>query len=235
MSMGIVMNGKKHIKVCVDFHMILLLPMLMAYSLIGEAAHEWLGLGMILCFVIHQILNIKWYQGLCKGRYTPLRTGGTILNFLLLLLLLTQAVSGILMSRYAIPVSGMSGMSVVRILHLLGSHWGFVLMSLHLGFHWSGIARAALHKRVAHSPALSYLSHIAALLVAAWGAYVFVDRQMAEYLFLRTQFVFFDFGMSRMVFVTQTFAMMGLFCFIGYYLQKVLRKASMNARRRNEP
>ena len=43
---------KKHIRIIVDCGMTLLLPLLMAYSLVGEAAHEYLGIGMFLLFVM---------------------------------------------------------------------------------------------------------------------------------------------------------------------------------------
>ena len=53
---------KKKIKIIVDFGMVLLLPLLMAYSLVGEAAHEYLGIGMFLLFIAHHILNIAWWK-----------------------------------------------------------------------------------------------------------------------------------------------------------------------------
>lgn len=30
-----------------------------------------------------------------------------------------------------------TGMSLARRLHILGSYWGFLLMSIHLGLHWN--------------------------------------------------------------------------------------------------
>ena len=40
------MKTKKIIKIIVDTAMLILLPLLMAYSLIGETTHEWLAMGM---------------------------------------------------------------------------------------------------------------------------------------------------------------------------------------------
>lgn len=214
--------------------MIVLLPMLMAYSLIGEAAHEWLGLTMTACFIVHQVLNLKWYCSLTRSHYTLARTAGTVLNFLLLFILLAQGISGILMSRYAIPISGSGGMSTVRTLHLLGSQWGFVLLSVHLGFHWNVVTGAIRRKWNAHHVALTWLMRILALAVAVWGIYVFLSRQMVEYLFLRSQFVFFDFSTSRAVYVAETCAVMGLFCCSGYYLQKALHTMPMRLKRSNK-
>ena len=46
-------------KRAVDFLLTAALLLLMAYSLIGEAAHEWIGMGMFLLFILHLILNRK--------------------------------------------------------------------------------------------------------------------------------------------------------------------------------
>ena len=58
---------KKKIRIVVDCGMVLLLPLLMAYSLVGEAAHEYLGIGMSLLFVAHHILNVAWWKHLLRG------------------------------------------------------------------------------------------------------------------------------------------------------------------------
>ena len=39
------MQTKQKIRYAVDLGMTALLPLLMAYSLVGETAHEWLGVG----------------------------------------------------------------------------------------------------------------------------------------------------------------------------------------------
>jgi len=48
------------VKRAVDLLMTAALLLLMSYSLIGEAAHEWIGMGMFLLFIAHLILNRKW-------------------------------------------------------------------------------------------------------------------------------------------------------------------------------
>ena len=47
-------------KICVDIGMTIALLLLMTYELIGQAAHEWLGIGMLVLFLTHHILNRKW-------------------------------------------------------------------------------------------------------------------------------------------------------------------------------
>lgn len=43
---------------------------LMAYSLSEQKIHEWIGIGILLLFLIHHGLNLQWLRALSKGRYT---------------------------------------------------------------------------------------------------------------------------------------------------------------------
>lgn len=93
---------------------------------------------MFVLFIAHQILNFRWYKSLFKGKYTPMRIFQVIVDMLTLLSMLAMMYSGIVLSRYVfafLPING--GMALARKLHMLGSYWGFLLMSLHLGLHWN--------------------------------------------------------------------------------------------------
>ncbi len=210
------MNTKKSSKIIIDTAMLILLPLLMAYSLIGEAAHEWLGLAMFLLFILHHIMNPAWLKTFFKGRYTPLRTYLTGVDLLLLIVMVLQPVSGILMSKHIFCFSGAGGMSLARTVHLLLSHWGFILMSVHVGNH------AGTH-RVGRKKGVAILLWAVAIAVSVYGAYTFVNRDMTSYLFLKNQFVFFDFGQSRLRFMADYVSMMCLFACIGAVLSKGLK------------
>ena len=51
----------KRIRLFIDIAMSFMLPMLMAYSLIGEMLHEIIGTLMLVLFVLHHAMNRKWY------------------------------------------------------------------------------------------------------------------------------------------------------------------------------
>ncbi len=210
------MKAKKIIKIIIDTAMLILLPLLMAYSLIGEKAHEWLGLTMFLLFILHHIMNPAWLKTLFKGRVTLLRIYLTGVNLLLLIVMILQPFSGIMMSKHIFHTSGVGGMSFARTVHLLLSHWGFILMSVHVGNH-VGTHRAGKNKGVA------VLLWTTAIAMSIYGAYAFVNRDMASYLFLKNQFVFFDFGQSRLRFMADYASMMCLFACIGAALSKGLK------------
>ena len=78
---GSEMKTKRRI---VDAAMLLLLPLLMACSLIGEAFHEAEGTLMLVLFLLHHWMNRAWWKNLFKGRYSPQRVFQTVLNLLLL-------------------------------------------------------------------------------------------------------------------------------------------------------
>ena len=46
-------------KIIIDILMTLALLCLMGYQLCGDAAHEWVGAGMFLLFIVHHILNFN--------------------------------------------------------------------------------------------------------------------------------------------------------------------------------
>ena len=53
------MKPKAIMKIVTDFCMTVLLMLLMAFELIGRTAHEWIGAGMFVLFILHHIFNIK--------------------------------------------------------------------------------------------------------------------------------------------------------------------------------
>ena len=77
--------------------MVILLPALMAYSLVGEMFHEIAGTLMLLLFLLHHWMNRAWLQNLFRGRYTAQRIFQTMLNLLLLMIMIALPLSGILM------------------------------------------------------------------------------------------------------------------------------------------
>ena len=71
---------KKKIRIIIDISMTVMMPLLMAYSLIGELFHEIAGSLIFILFIVHHILNKKWYSNVAKGKYNARRIFQTILN-----------------------------------------------------------------------------------------------------------------------------------------------------------
>ena len=139
------MKHKTILRTVVDIGMTVMLLFLMTYELIGEAAHEWLGIGMFVLFIIHHILNRKWSRSVFKGKYTLFRIWQTVLVIGILLTMAGSMYSGVILSKHIILfLSIKGGGAFAREIHMVSAYCGFVLMSLHLGIHWGmmmGMAR----------------------------------------------------------------------------------------------
>lgn len=215
---------KKKLHIVIDIGMVLLLPLLMAYSLVGEAVHEYLGIGMFLLFVIHHILNIAWWKNLFRGRYTLIRILGTVVNIALVIIMLALPISGMILSRHVFRFLHFGGTSTARTVHLLASYWGLVLMSFHAGMH--GNVMMGMFRKAANMQKLSKIRtwslRMIAVLLAVCGIHAFVKNGISSYLFLRTQFVFIDFSQPAVWTLLNYLAVAILFAMAGYYTSRTI-------------
>lgn len=224
------MANKTAVRHLVDLLMTVVLVLLMAYFLTDQEIHEWLGAGMLVLFIAHHILNRKWLQALGRGKYTPYRVLQTALALLVLLCMLGSMLSGIWMSRYVfdfLPTQGHMGLA--RTAHLLCAYWGFLLLSAHLGLHWGmvlGAARRAAGNRKPSALRTGVLRVLAAG-ISACGVYAFARQHIADYLFLRSHFVFFDYERPPVLYFLDLLSMMGLCISIFYYLGKALQRRAV--------
>ena len=229
------MKAKMKIKMGIDFLMTALLLCLMAYQVTGQKLHEWFGTGMLVLFLLHNILNIRWYGSLFKGKYTLLRTMQTLINISVLISMLCLGFSGIVLSRHifaGLPIQG--PMATARTMHLAASYWEFVLMSIHLGFHWSmvlGLFRRLCNRKKTPA-AFVWLMCFIAIFIVGYGAYCFHKENILSYMFLKQEFVFFDFEQSAVSVFAGYITMMALWVFIGFYTVKGLRKITSQSRRK---
>lgn len=219
------MKRKQSVRIVVDIAMTAVLLFLMTYELIGQVFHELLGIIMFVLFILHHILNSRWTKNLIKGKYTALRTQQTVLVVLVLFSMAGSIFSGVMLSRHIFSFlpSG-NGLSFARNLHMLSAYWGFVFMSLHLGFHWNMMMGTA--KRLTKKPSVmrTWALRIIALIIAGYGVYAFVKRDIGSYLLLQIQFAFFDFEEPIIQFLLDYIAVMGLFTAIGHYTFGIIRK-----------
>lgn len=208
------------VKRIVDVCMTVLLLCLIAYQVTGEVAHEWVGIGMTVMVIVHQILNRKWYAAIFKGRYNAYRIVTTIINILLILTFLMTAFCGMSMSGYAVPfMYGIAKVSFARQMHLSLSHWAFVLMGMHLGLHIPLITASwKLNDRVKIILAAVFCC------IAGAGLYFFLKNGLADYMFFRVPFAFMDYEKSGVLVFLENILMLIFWAFIGAQAASVCRK-----------
>ena len=138
---------------------------------------------------------------------------------------IASAVSGIVLSQHLYRFLQISkGASIARSVHLVCAYLNYILMSLHLGLHWNTMIAAMRKDRKEETSAGRWIPKLLAAGVAGYGIYAFFRRQIREYLFLRTHFVFFDDSEPLIFFFIDYLAIMGLFVFIGHYLAGWLKR-----------
>ena len=91
------MKYKQVVKLIIDIAMYLIFVALMQEHL-WDGLHEWLGIALFTLFIVHTILNFRWYQSLFKGKYTPTRTTSAVINIALFAAMLCCMVSSVLVS-----------------------------------------------------------------------------------------------------------------------------------------
>lgn len=219
------MKLTRNLKMPVDIAMTVLLLLQMGYHLWGERTHEWTGAALFLLFILHHLLNRGWYKSLFKGRYPPARVLLTAVDLLVFAAMAARLYSGITLSRYlfrALPLY--RGMALARRLHILGAYWGYLFIGLHLGLHWGTVLKMAKKRFPALGRAHPLVFSAAGLLAAGCGLFVLLKRNLADNLFLRTEFVFLDYGESRLLFLLDYLALMALCVFVSYFLMKGLQR-----------
>lgn len=232
------MNHRKTIKMLLDIVMTIALLFLMAFQVTGDTYHEWIGAGMLLLFVIHNGLNWNWYRAAFKGKYSLQRVLRTVINLAALVAIVLTGYSGIVMSRHVfafLTIAG--GLATARQLHLAGSYWSFVLMSIHLGMHWimlTGKMKMSEksndnqdEKKHSQKIVILWALRIAAFAVAIYGAILFGRMEIFRNMFLQNEFAIMDYETSGFFVILQNLAMMSMWVFVGHYLTKALVKLSI--------
>lgn len=199
----------------VDISMIILMPLLMAYSLIGEAFHEVAGSVMLVLFIVHHIMNRASLKAVGKGKYTVKRVLREAVNALLLIFMIAQPLTGIMMSKHLYTFLDIPGDSAARQIHLCLAYWGFVLMSAHAGMHMGPLVN-----RVSVDGRRTKATAAAVTAVSAYGTFAFLKRGFAGYMLLSQKFAFYDFNEPVLLFIIDYITVMLLFMILGWLSQR---------------
>ena len=211
---------KMKMKTAADIMMTAALPVLMCYSIVGETAHEVIGIAMFGLFILHHILNFGWINSLFKGKYDLRRSVNTAVNALMFLCMIGLMYSGIVISKHVFTFVNIGGAMFARTEHMLCAYWGLVMMSVHLGMHISQMAARMKLK----NNCLIWSLRIISGMVGAVGIYEFISLKFTDYMFGKVQFAFIDTNASAVLTVLQYLSVMVLFAYIGYMVQSILKK-----------
>jgi hypothetical protein len=212
------------IKLAIDLFMAVLLLASMASQLTGNTIHELLGVSLFALFIVHNILNRRWYHTVLKRKHSARRVLNTAVNLLLLVMMLMLMVSSLLISRSVFFISVDGGL-IARQMHILATYWVFILISIHIGMHWRMIIGAArkMPGITALNRGLTFALRSMAVLIAVYGVHAFFERDVGSKLILYYTYSYWNFDESAVFFFTDYLSIMGLCIFVTYYVLKFVQ------------
>ena len=209
------MNTNKF-RIPLDILMTLLSIILMGGTMFfpDDRVHQICGISLIVNWVVHVVLNRRWYGSLFKGNYQPYRIMQIIVNLGVLICALLLMISGLLMAWF-IPADWVDGaLEFARITHLLASHWYYIFISFHIGLHGAMLAgKMKIH---------GFVPRIICILISLYGIYAFIIRGVWKYMLGLQQFFFFDFNRGYVLFALDYISIIVLFGTTVYYLGKLI-------------
>lgn len=115
-------------------------------ALTGIGTHEWLGLGVLVVFVVHCALHVDWAADAVRGsRFRPswARTGNLALGVSIVVVFMVVTVSGVLVSGAVLPALGLyaGGYYFWDPLHAASAKVLLALLLVHVVVHWRWLAR----------------------------------------------------------------------------------------------
>ena len=213
---------KNIVKMIIDIVMTILFIILMGYYITDNSVHEILGTITFVLFIAHHILNIKWDVTIFKGKHNFQRIFHIILNFLLFISMIGMMVSGIMISSNVFSFLDIPTTMFGRRLHMISTSWGFVLMAIHVGLHIAGLM-SKLNAKMKNST-FEYVYYFICVILVGFGIYSFISLKLWEEMFLLTDFKFFDYDQSPILFYLKYVLLLILIALVIYYIFSLIRK-----------
>ena len=209
------MNTNK-LRMPLDILMTLLSVILMGGTVLfpDDRIHQICGISLIVLWVVHIVLNRRWYGALFKGKYQPYRIMQLVVNCGVLVCALFLMISGLMMAWFVPGEWVGCALGFARTTHLLASHWYYIFMAFHIGLHAAIIAsKMKIHVIV---------PRVICIIISLYGVYAFITRGLWKYMFGLQQFFFFDFERGYILFALDYVAIIVLFGTVAHYIGKLL-------------
>lgn len=212
----------KKMKILIDITMYILFINLMGHHITDNFIHEILGTILFICFIIHHILNYKYYKTILKGKYTAKRVLTLIVDLLLLVSMIGMIVSAINISSDVFSFLNIPTKIWGRKLHMLSTSWGFVLMSIHVGMHLNVLINKLSKKKKDNT--FEYVYDLILLLIVIYGIVSFIKLNLISDMFLLNAFKYYDFNESPVIFYLHVIAASLMIGFMIHFISKIKRK-----------
>ena len=188
----------------------------------GLFLHGVCGCILFALFIIHHLLNIRWYAGLGKGKYNWTRKSFAVIDFILLGIMILMAISSVMMSGSVFAFSPFIATQFARDLHVSSTAWGFILMGLHLGLHTnSSFKKLVRIIKEKNKKYLLYLYRLLFFIFLVFGIFYFIKSELWKSMFMiPKEFYNFNLTLFYIEYSIITFAI----CQIFYLFSNLMNK-----------
>jgi hypothetical protein len=219
------LNRNIVIRLVIDLVMTILMVVAMAYYITGNTIHELVGVILFVLFIVHNILNRRWYKTIFKGKHNVRRILSIAVNLLFLASMAVVMISSVPISRDIFSIIPINDEMIMLQLHVQTAYWGFIFMAVHIGMSWGTIINAVRKMTGISSTSLirTVMLRIIAVLIVVYGIQASFERDMATKLFIYDPF---GFGIEEKTigFLIDYLSMMGIYIGGTHYALKFVQK-----------
>ncbi|MCM3694521.1 DUF4405 domain-containing protein [Neobacillus niacini] len=208
----------------IDLTMTIMMLVAMAYEITGNTIHELIGVVLLILFIVHNIINRRWYKTIIKGKYNVRRILSITVNLLFLVSMAVIIISSVPISSDIFPSIPVENDMILRQIHVQTSYWGFIFMSVHIGMSWGTIINAV--RKMTGITSTSRIRTIAmrvlAVLIVVYGVQTSIERDMLSRLTIYYPFGW-SYNESFMGFLIEQLAIMGIYISGTHYVLKFIQ------------
>ncbi|MGG0425852.1 DUF4405 domain-containing protein [Priestia megaterium] len=219
------MNRNILIRLVIDLVMTVLMLVAMAYHVTGNTIHEVVGIVLFILFIVHNILNRRWYKTIIKGTYNVRRILKIVVNLLFLVSMVVVMISSVPISRDIFPYFSINNDMIVRQIHVLTAYWGFIFMTVHIGVSWGTIINAVRKMTgiTGMSRIRTIVLRVLAVLIVIYGVQTSFERDLGSKLIIYDPFGSYILDNSAMGFLIDYLSIMGIYICGTHYALKFVR------------
>lgn len=203
----------------------------MAYFITGNAIHEFVGVSVFVLFIVHNLLNRRWYSTILKGKHNLRRILQIALNLLFLVAMAVMMICGILISSDIFPYIPVNNDMIFRQIHVQTAYWGFIIMAVHIGFSWSMILNAV--RKMTGITGSSRIRTIAlrtvSVLIVIYGIHSTIEREWGAKLMIYSPFGYWFNDDSIIRFLIDHLSIMGIYICGTHYTLKFIQYQEQRA------
>lgn len=197
----------------------------LAYNWLGNVVHEVIGTAMFALLISHNIFNRRWYGTITKPRRGPRGIISKVINLSLLVTMLALLVTSMIISQTVFNFLPLTSSFSVRQIHTLVAYAGLLIISVHLGLHWSlimGAVRARLNI-TATNRLRAYALRAVAIIITAYGVLSLFAVNVGPKLLAQVPMDLGEFQVSTLALLVHHVAIVGLGASVAHYAAQIVR------------